>query len=329
MTPPIIDFEAATSDLDHWQSQREELRRGLHQRLGHLPALPSEVQSETIDKRNHACGVIEKLRLHSGNNSGIPAWFATPRNLKEPGPAVLWCHWHGGEYSLGKQELFEQKHTPQSPLQCFLEMGLSILCIDAYGFGERNGQDLESCGDHDQEGEHSLFKHFLWQGSSLWGRMLWDDRLALRYLQQRPEVDSKRIAAAGLSMGATRTQWLMALEESLACGVAMACMVRYRDLMHARALRLHGMYFYVPGLLEYCDLESVMALAAPRPLLCLNGADDLLSPAAGVTTVEKCVSKVYDMYGQKERFRSDVIPAMEHECSPAMWAAMRSWISQI
>ena len=138
MTPPIIDFEAATSGLDHWQSQREELRRGLHQRLGHLPALPSEVQSETIDKRNHACGVIEKLRLHSANNPGIPAWFATPRNLKRPGPAVLWCHWHGGEYSLGKQELFEQKHTPQSPLQCFLEMGLSILCIDAYGFGERN-----------------------------------------------------------------------------------------------------------------------------------------------------------------------------------------------
>ena len=30
MTPPIIDFEAATSGLDHWQSQREELRRGLH-----------------------------------------------------------------------------------------------------------------------------------------------------------------------------------------------------------------------------------------------------------------------------------------------------------
>jgi hypothetical protein len=89
------------------------------------------------------------------------------------------------------------------------------------------------------------------------------------------------------------------------------------------------MYFYVPGLLEYCDLESIMALSAPRPLLCLNGAEDLLSPAAGVATVEQCVSKVYDMYGQKDRFRSDVIPAMEHECSPAMWAAMRSWISQI
>jgi hypothetical protein len=52
MTPPIIDFEAVTSDLDHWQSQREEFRRGLHQRLGHLPALPSEVQSETIGKRS-------------------------------------------------------------------------------------------------------------------------------------------------------------------------------------------------------------------------------------------------------------------------------------
>mgnify|MGYP001178373491 CR=1 FL=1 len=49
MTPPIIDFEAATSDLDHWQSQREELRRGLHQRLGHqLPMRTWKVRKDSF-----------------------------------------------------------------------------------------------------------------------------------------------------------------------------------------------------------------------------------------------------------------------------------------
>lgn len=329
MTPSIIDFEAITTDLVQWKTQREELRKGLRQRLGHLPSLLHEIQSDTLDRHDHDCGAIEKLRLHNGTSLGIPAWFASPKNLEKPGPAVLWCHWHAGEYSVGKQELFEQEHTPQSPLQCFLEMGISVLCIDAYGFGERNGQDDESCGDLDQEGEHSLFKNFLWHGSSLWGRILWDDRLAFRYLQQRPEVDSKRIAAAGISMGATRTQWLMAFEESLACGVSMACMVRYRDLVRAHALRRHGMYFYVPGLLEYCDLESVLALAAPRPLLCLNGGNDLLSPASGIESAGKYVSKVYELYDQKEQFRSKVIQGIEHECTHEMWAAMRQWIARV
>lgn len=329
MTPPIIDFDTLTSGLVRWKSERQELRNGLQKRLGRLPALPVEVQCDTLEVKEHQLGIIKKLRLHNGTNLGIPAWFASPINHQEPGPAVLWCHWHGGEYSVGKQELFEQRHTPQIPLKCFLEMGMSVLCIDAYGFGERNGQDLESGGDCDQEGEHSLFKNFLWHGSSLWGRILWDDRLAFRFLQQSPEVDSKRIVAAGISMGATRAQWLMAFEESLACGVAMACTVRYRDLVDANALRRHGMYFYVPGLLEYCDLESILALAAPRPLLCLNGDNDVLSPVKGITIVGDSMAKVYSLYGQKEKFRSMIFPGVAHQCTPEMWVVMQQWISRI
>ena len=329
MKPSIIDFEAITSDINTWETHRNGLRAGLRQRLGRLPEFPAQVSFEILEKRDHDLALIEKLRLNNGTKQGIPAWFAYPKTINEPGPSVLWCHWHGGEYGVGKQELFEQNHTPQSPLQCFLEMGLSVLCIDAYGFGERNGADPESCGDLDQEGEHSLFKHFLWQGSSLWGRMLWDDRLAFRFLQQRSEVDPTRIVSAGLSMGATRTQWLMAFEESLACGVAIACMVRYRDLIESRSLRRHGMYFYVPGLLDYCDLESILALAAPRPLLCLNGSNDLLSPSSGMDIVGRGVSRLYDLYALQNQFQSTLYPGVAHQCTAEMWESMRQWISKI
>ena len=329
MIPPIVDFEAVTSDLNTWKNGRNEILAGLRQRLGHLPELPDQVSFEILDKHDYDLGMIEKLRLNNGTKPGISAWFAYPKTVKKQGPSVLWCHWHGGEYAIGKEELFEHQHTPQSPLQCFLEMGRSVLCIDAYGFGERNGCDSESCGDRGQEGEHSLFKNFLWQGSSLWGRMLWDDRLAFRFLQQRPEVDPKRISAAGLSMGATRTQWLMAFEETLACGVAIACIVRYRDLVEVKGLKRHGMYFYVPGLLEFCDLESILSLAAPRPLLCLNGGDDLLSPMAGIERVGELVSRVYGLYDKEDQFRSAISPNVGHQCTVEMWGFMRQWISKV
>jgi len=204
--------------------------------------LPREIHATCQREEAHGVGVAEKIVIDNGREMGIPAWFITPRNEEHPGPAVLWLHWHGGEYGVGKQAVFEDLHTPNSPAQTFLQMGWSILCMDAFGFGERNGRDPESGGDFDQEGEHTLAKHFLWQGSSLFGQMLWEDRLALRYLNQRPEVRGQPIFVAGVSMGATRAQWLLALEDVLAGAVSLACAVRYRDLLAQQGLHRHGMY---------------------------------------------------------------------------------------
>jgi len=325
-TPALEDLIV---DLPTWEAQRAGLLQRIRKALGTLPDLPAQVEAQVLEVRQHPLGTLEKVRLDNGTSIGIPAWFASPSQSNAPGPAVLWCHWHGGEYDAGKQALFEQNHTPEPPLDAFLRMGRSVLCIDAYGFGERQGKDPESCGDLGQEGEHSLCKAFLWQGSSLWGRMLWDDRMALQYLRQRSEVDPKRLAAAGLSMGATRAQWLMAFEPELACGVAIACLVRYADLIRSKALNRHGMYFFVPGMLEVCDLESVLALAAPRPLLCMNGAEDALSPQEGIRTIQHCLSKVYQLYGCPEAFESIVAHGVGHACTPAMWQSMQAWIGKV
>ena len=259
MKPPIIDLEAWSPSLNDWKLKRDSFREGLRNRLGHLPMLPREIHATCQREEAHGVGVAEKIVIDNGREMGIPAWFITPRNEEHPGPAVLWLHWHGGEYGVGKQEVFEDLHTPSSPAQTFLQMGWSILCMDAFGFGERNGRDPESGGDFDQEGEHTLAKHFLWQGSSLFGQMLWEDRLALRYLKQRPEVRGQPIFVAGVSMGATRSQWLLALEDVLAGAVSLACAVRYRDLLAKQGLHRHGMYFYVPGMMEYCDFELILA----------------------------------------------------------------------
>jgi len=64
--------------------------------------------------------------------------------------------------------------------------------------------------------------------------MLRDDLMALDYLASRPEVDTQRIGVTGMSMGATRSWWLMALDERIKTGVAIACLTRYQDLI------LHG-----------------------------------------------------------------------------------------
>ena len=325
MKPPIVDLEAWSPSLEQWDQRRSALREGLSLRLGHLPLLGSRVGGDILKEESHALGWAQKIKIDNGTPHGMPAWFLSPRDGSNPGPAILWLHWHGGEYAVGKQEIFEDLHTPESPVQCFLRMGWSVLCADAYGFGERNGRDQESGGDFDQEGEHTLFKTFLWQGSSLWGRMLWDDRLAFHYLCNRPEVNAKQVIAVGVSMGATRAQWLLAFEDALAGAISMACAVRYRHLLAQNGLKHHGMYFFVPGLVEYCDLELILALGAPRPHLLLNGQADSLSPTSGIRKAVNLASQIYALYGQESALDSVLLEKVKHEVNPSMWDAMKTW----
>jgi dienelactone hydrolase len=155
-----------------------------------------------------------------------------------------------------------------------------------------------------------------------------DDQVALDYLCTRPEVDTKRIGATGISMGSTRSWWLAAVDERIACAVGVACLTRYQNLLAHGQLRQHGVYYYVNGLLKHFDSEGVIALIAPRPFLALTGELDAGSPADGIRTIEEQVGKVYAALGAKERFRSVLYQDTGHVYTPAMRKELLAWLGR-
>jgi len=155
-----------------------------------------------------------------------------------------------------------------------------------------------------------------------------DDLMALDYLCARPEVDAQRIGVTGMSMGATRSWWLMALDERIRTGVAVACLTRYQNLMAHEGLKCHGIYYYVPDFLNYFDTEAVVALIAPRPLLLMNGDKDDGSPVDGIRTLEIKVRPAYALSGAAPLFQSEVYPGVGHEYLPEMWQKTLSWFNR-
>jgi dienelactone hydrolase len=152
--------------------------------------------------------------------------------------------------------------------------------------------------------------------------------MALDYLVSRPEVDPHRIAVTGISMGATRSWWLMALDDRIRAGVAVACLTRYQSLIAHQGLKAHGIYYFVPGLLNYFDTEAVVALAAPRPLLFQTSDQDEGSPVDGIRFIEQKVRPVYRLYGAERDFESIIYPGVGHVYLPEMWQKTLSWIDQ-
>ena len=322
LAPP---FHAPAS-RKQWETQRRELRAQLWQLLGKLPPRPKRPAVETLSREDRGDYVLEKFQFDNDAGATVPGYLLLPKTVRGKAPAILYCHWHGGQYELGKEELFQAKHTPEAPGPALATRGFVVLGIDAYCFGERNGCGPGGPGEKGSGGEMSASKFNLWVGRTLWGMIVRDDLMALDYLVSRPEVAADRIGVMGMSMGATRTWWLMALDERLKTGVSICCLTRYQNLIEHEALKAHGIYYFVPNLLNHFDTEAIVALIAPRPVLFLDGDHDVTAPADGIQAIQAAVRPVFRLYGRETDFQSVIYPGQGHIFTPEMWTRTLEWL---
>jgi hypothetical protein len=81
-----------------------------------------------------------------------------------------------------------------------------------------------------------------------------------------------------MSMGTTKAWWLAALNPRIRLCVDVCCLTDYEELIRARALSEHGVYYYVPSLLKHFQTADINELILPRPRLSVNGRRDPLTP---------------------------------------------------
>ena len=117
-------------------------------------------------------------------------------------------------------------------------------------------------------------------------------------------------------------------DERLKAGVPICCLTRYQSIIKNQLLKAHGIYYYVPDLLNHFDTEAVIALIAPRPVLFLDGDEDGTSPVDGIHEIENAVRPVYRLYGKEDSFQSIVYPGQGHLYTPEMWARTLKWLDE-
>ncbi|NQU24340.1 MAG: acetylxylan esterase [Candidatus Nealsonbacteria bacterium] len=330
--PPFDTPRPDSSDA--WDRRKIELRETLWQLLGDLP--PRPVPDVTVRWREERDGyTLEHFTFDNGVGDTVYGYVLIPAGHRRPLPAILYHHYHGNRYAQGKQEVLTRAfaHWPGGlgliTGEELARAGYVVMCIDAYGFGQRMTQGPAGEREKGVATETSLFKTFLWQGRTLWGMIVRDDLLALDYLTTRPEVDPQRIAAMGMSMGSTRTWWAAALDERIRVAVSVACLTRYQDLIATGNVAAHGIYYYVPGMLQQqIDTESVVGLIAPRPHLTLTGDSDTGSPAEGVRTINAFGQHVYRLYNKADHFRGLLYEGVGHVYTPAMWQETLRWLGR-
>jgi dienelactone hydrolase len=299
-----------------YQSRRREALWGL---LGDLPWQHEPAPPKVVRTEQYENYTLERLVLDLNGIEPVPALLLIPKRLQHPAPGLLFIHWHAGMYGLGKEQLLGGTSVQPAYAPILAEMGVVTLAIDSWCFGERQ----HDANGH--RGEEDAFKLMLWRGQLLWGMMMFDELRALSYLAGRPEVDSRRLGAFGMSMGSSKAWWLAALEPRVRLTVDVCCLTDYESLIAANGLSGHGIYYYVPSLLKQFDTTGVNELIVPRPRLSVNGRKDPLTPPAGVEKIRERLSPLYRQHGREQNCRIELFNCA-HEEPPEMRSMIIDWM---
>jgi dienelactone hydrolase len=319
---------SAPANAASWTARRAHIRATLWTLLGDFPARPGVPSVTVVSRTDHDGYVLEKFTFADGLGLTVPGYLFLPMRATGKVPAILYCHWHAGQWDVGKEEMLGHNAAPVAPGPTLARLGYAVLGIDACGFGERNGRGPGGAAERGGDAELSSSKFSLWAGRTLWGTIVRDDLMALDYLCSRPEVDASRIGVTGISMGSTRSWWIMALDDRPRTAVCVGCMTRYQQLILAGGMKEHGIYYFVPGMLKHFDTEAVIACAAPRPMLFMTGDRDPGSPVEGIRALEAEVAPVYGVLGASDAFESIVFPNTAHVYLPAEWEKMVAWMGK-
>lgn len=272
----------------------EDKRKKLYFLLGDLPDRNRKISVECISIEEKEKYIIENLILDLNGIEKVPAYFVKPKNFEGKLPVILYNHYHGGQYDVGKKEFINEEFSALNPpyAEVLTSLGFAGLCFDAWNFGERSGRS-----------ESELFKEFIWKGKVLWGLMIYDSLKAIDYLISRSDVDSSRIGTMGLSMGSTMAWWLAALDERIKVCVDICCLTDFEELIKTRNLDRHGIYYYVPNLLKFFSSSDINSLICPRHHLSLNGIYDKLTPKRGLDKIDEHLKKEYEKAGFPQRWK--------------------------
>jgi dienelactone hydrolase len=343
-------------DLKRWQ------KRARPKIFEHMFYAPPRVdpQPQLIRRTDRSDYIEEYLTFQTTPDLRVPAFVLIPKNVKLPAPGIVALHDHGGFYLWGKEKLLESEgeHPVLTKYRCdyyscnsivrdLARQGYVVIVIDMFYWGERRmildddppafrdrpstmpDEQIAEFNRRSQQSEQLVARSLFTAGISWPGVMLWDDIRTVDYLCQRPEVDKRRVACVGLSVGGYRSLMLAALDERIKTAVSVGFMKSDRYQIRRNVINSTGLTFHLVGLFRYLDLPDITTLIAPRPVLFINGSRDTLFNQEGLKAAYQKIGQCYEKAGAPGHQVCRLYDAPHQfnaEMQAEAWQFIRKWL---
>lgn len=304
MSFPLSWLSGKFKNFDEWRkAAHEKVRAAL---VSFTP--PAQFDPVVIAEEDRGTHWARKIVFNISADSRVLALQTIPKG-QGPFPAVLLLHDHGAKFDIGKEKVIRPFEVPAEKLASaekwvsqyygnrFLgdelaKRGYVCFATDMLNWSDRGGAGFEN--------QQSLASNLLHLGMTHAGLIAQEDLQAAEFLATQPNVDPKRVAAMGLSVGCYRTWQIAALSDRIAAGVAICWMGTTKELMVPGNNQTKGQSAFVmthPGLSNFLDYPDVASIACPKPMLFYNGLQDGLFPVEGVRHAYEKMQAVWDSQG--------------------------------
>jgi dienelactone hydrolase len=294
-----------------WDARRSAVRDAVLTAAGPMPAEPCPLNPQVLGTLDRPGYRVEKLVFQSRPAVWVTANVYVPSAGNGKHPAVLAVHGHHAWARIDP--------TVQSYCIGLAKLGFVVLCVDAFGAGERHATPAR--GNY----HGALDGSALWPiGQTLLGMQVYDNRRAVDYLLTRPDVDPARLGVTGASGGGNQTMYAGALDERLKCVVPVCSVGNYQAFLHVACCVCE----VLPGALTFTEEGDVLGLVAPRPMLVVSASKDSFqfSPAEAAKSIERAKA-VYGLTAAGDALKHTIVEDT-HGYSRPMREAMYGWMTK-
>jgi dienelactone hydrolase len=267
------------------KARSNAFRRYLVEILGYMPPRNTDLSPVKKEEVALAEGVVQELVAYEVEpDRPMAAHVCRPSGATGRLPGILVLH----AWDLDKSSIDRAKAD-------LVRSGYVVLlpghrCSREPGLRDDAGESCQYVGDE----------------RTVMGMITFENTRALDYLCSREDVDPERVACIGMCWSGIQSYLLAAMDER----VKVACPVCGLS-MHG-AMATHNTFVgghtcidtFIPGLLQVAQVQDIMALIAPRPLLLQNNVSKAWAPILGFDKVEADLSAVYRALGYPDRFQA-------------------------
>ena len=266
-----------------------------------------------------------RFTFESEKGAVVPCYLLVPNDAGEkkyPVAITQQGHSSGFHNSVGipKSEADEayQQDRGMFGVQA-VKHGFISLCLEQRGMGESISVTQEG-KEKPKKCIHTAMTA-LALGRTILGERVWDISRAIDVLKsfEHLGLDLDKILITGNSGGGTISFYAACYDERIKFSAPSCAFCSYlTSILNVP----HCSCNYIPGILDWFEMEDLSCLIAPRPFTVIAGQSDKIFPIEGVRDSYEVVKQIYAAAGAPDACRMVETPMPHWWCKDIVWDAI-------